>query len=697
MPHPLRKPTLLLPLLIAVAASAHEFSGPHGSVTVDWEVANVSRVLSSGYGDSFGIEAAVKMGFPETETIEGRQCVNGSYFLVDVSDDFAFDIDETVTLNILLDRRRSTGLWVSYDRNALAEPLQQITFDDSSERWHRQTVVLERARFANRGEAGADFALAAPSAVWPGTPGADHRVVICDIEIVRSNKTATPAASGTLLLQVSSDAMRRAPVRVGIYDESGRMPLPSDAALTISNYDDLTKQVFLRATHGSIAPWPHANRHFFYSDGEYVASLPAGSYTLIVTKGPEYRVVKSRFDIAPGEQTRAAVALQRWVDMPARGWYSGDDHVHMTRAEQDNETISSIMQAEDVHVTNVLQMGNPFDTHFRQYAFGEAGRYLKDHHALVPGVEDPRTAVRGHTISLNIKDVYRPAEKYLSYEEIFAAYRQQGGMSGYAHVAGELFNVARGLALDVPLGAVDFVEILQDGTLSTALWYDFLNLGFALVPTAGSDFPYLSAPGGERNYVQVEGEFRVDKWYEALQQNRTFVSNGPMLELNVAGQEMGSWLSIAPGDELAIVATATMDPAGEPLDRLELVVHGEVVATADNVSSDNSIRLSHTLVPESGVWLAVRTYGTKQALAHSAPVFVTTGGGYMQQLAAPTIVAEMLARLDEFDALVIEATAELEPWSVKDLLAPMYAGQQDAIRARVDAARRAYLRILDNR
>ena len=482
-------------LLVCHSATTHEYSGIHGTVTVDWETPNVSRILSSGYGDSFGVEAAVKMGFPESETIDGKKCIDGSYFLFDVDDDFAFDIDETVELEILFDRRRSTGFWVSYDRNAISEPARPIEFETSSEAWYTHKVELERARFANRGEVGSDFVLAGISAMWPGIPDEHHRIVICDVKITRSNSTATPMEFGALRLLVSDENDKTTPVRVGIYDASGRMPLPDDDALTIKNYNDLSKQIFLRATHGTITPWPHDNRHVFYINGDYRATLPTGDYRLVVSKGPEYGVVEREFFIAHGETNEVDVVLRRWADMPAAGWYSGDDHVHMIREEKDNGEISELMQAEDVHVTNVLQMGNPANTHFHQYAFGEAGRYLNDQHALVSGVEDPRTALLGHTISLNINEVVRNPSIYLRYNEIFDAYRKQGGISGYAHVAGEIFNVSRGLALDVPLGVVDFVEMMQDGILATDLWYDFLNLGFRLIPTAGSDFPYLGYPG----------------------------------------------------------------------------------------------------------------------------------------------------------------------------------------------------------
>ena len=132
-------------------AQAHEFSGPLGTVEVDWEASNISRITSSGYSDVFGIEVSMKSGFPELETVDGRDCVTGSIFVFDVADDFAYDIDETVTIDLTFDRRETTGFWISYDRNALAEPVQEIHFEESVDRWQTHSVTLERARFANRG------------------------------------------------------------------------------------------------------------------------------------------------------------------------------------------------------------------------------------------------------------------------------------------------------------------------------------------------------------------------------------------------------------------------------------------------------------------------------------------------------------------------------------------------------------------
>lgn len=682
-------------LVVPVAATPHEFSGSHGTVHIDWTPANISRVLASGYGDSFGTEAWARKGLPDLVEVEGRQCVQGSYFLFNVDDGHAFDIDETVVIEFDFDRTRSSGMYISYDQNVVAENVRQIEFSESDQLWHTQSVTLERARFANRGESGSDFSITAPDGTWFGDPDADHKVVLCDVRIKRSYETPVATQHGLLRLSVSDEDQRPTPVRVGLYDRSGRMPLPSAAAVTISNYEDRTKQVFLRNSHGMIPEWPAGNRWFFYVDGEYETELPTGDYDLVISKGPEYRTITRSISVGAGVVTAVDADLSRWFDMPSRGWYSGDDHVHMARTPNDNASISAVMEAEDVHVTNVLQMGNPYDTHFHQYAFGKNGRYRAGDHALVPGVEDPRTAVRGHTISLNIKEVFRPSDLYLRYDQIFTEYRKQGGMSGFAHVAGRLFNVERGLAIDVPLGAVDFVEILQDGAIETELWYDFLNLGFKLIPTAGSDFPYLGAPGSDRNYVFVGDDFTVDAYYEALRAQHTFVSTGPMLEFTVNGQTMGSDIQVEPGAALAIEASAALNPDIEVLDRLELVVHGEVVAVADNVGDSNSVTLSHSLGVDTGMWLAVRAYGAEQTIAHSAPIYVTTGAGFENPVAVPVLARRLIDKLQEFETAPADETQELEAWSVGENLGVMLTEQRVAILERAEEARMVYARMLD--
>ena len=232
----------------------------------------------------------------------------------------------------------------------------------------------------------------------------------------------------------------------------------------------------------------------FYVDGAFTLSLPPGSYDVHVTKGYEFVRQRHRVTVSPGRALSERYELQRWTDMPGRGWYSSDDHIHLRRSPRENPLIVRWIAAEDIHVGNLLQMGDYFTTFFTQYAFGEAGRYQEGRHLLSPGQEEPRTPEIGHTISLGASGFVRSRERdYYTYATTFDRVHELGGITGYAH-QGVTFHGWRGMTLDVLQGKLDFLELLQfcapQGPLVTDNYYRFLDLGFPLIATAGSDFPW---------------------------------------------------------------------------------------------------------------------------------------------------------------------------------------------------------------
>ena len=156
--------------------------------------------------------------------------------------------------------------------------------------------------------------------------------------------------------------------------------------------------------------------------------------------------------------------------------------------------------------------------------------------------------------------------------EIIRLDRTQGGVTGYAPVVGGgALNARAGLALDVPFGLVDFVEVMQFGYAGSSLWFDFLNLGYKLAPSAGTDYMTdATLPGAERNYVHVKGPFSLQGWFDAFKQGETFVTNGPMLEFTVNGKGMGSDVRLKSGDKLTINAAASINPDIDSLESLEL-------------------------------------------------------------------------------------------------------------------------------
>ena len=678
--------------VLAAAAGASMTPAPrlqaHGSEAryvreVDWTRPRIAHTYGLSYSE-LGLGAY--RNEVETRTVGGRACIAGGLIGFDIDDGYAFDVDEPVTLTLTYAPALTTPFTVVWDRNG-GDGLGRAEVEpEAGDGLESVTLTLDRARLAGHGTRGIDIAV-----------GSRDGLCICDIEVTRSGATDVPAAFGRISLQITDAATGRpAPARVGLYDSTGRMPLPSGDAILVHRYTDEIRRLW-------ISPrtfWPSPHRQAFYVDGSYEARVPAGTYELVVTRGIEYRVHHGEIEILPDQTGTVPVALERYADQPARGWYSGDAHIHIQRDAVRDDNIWAQVAAEDVHVANLLQMGNMAGTHFGQPAWGAAGRFERDGHALVSGQEDPRTVHRGHTIHHNLqRPLHLGPESYFLYHRVFEESRGQGGVSGYAHHA-ELFNGRRGMALDVPFGLVDFVEILQRGRLPTDLWYGFLNLGYKLLPAAGSDFPYMDLPGVVRSYAKIDGPFSVDAWFDAFRAGRLYVTNGPLLEVTADGRMAGAELHVEPGAAVEVVAEASLNPDLDRLDRLELVVHGEVVAT-ERAGGRDRVRLRTTVTAERSQWLAVRAFGERQepgnvTVAHSAPIYVIVEGRpFYRDERVPELVALQRTRLRELLTEAVDPNGDLEPWETRSLLSEMWPGQRRLLEPRVEEADASYRALLE--
>ncbi len=347
----------------------------------------------------------------------------------------------------------------------------------------------------------------------------------------------------------------------------------------------------------------------------------------------EYRAVDTVLEMAAEKDLRLEFELKRWVDMPRRGWYSADDHIHLPRpTPESNAGILRWMAAEDIHVANLLQMGTSERFDFApQYGHGEDGRHGEGHHLLISGQENPRTHFLGHTVILGTDSPIHYPEEYLNLRKFFEEGRRQGALNGFAHF-GQHGGAQFGLSLVLPHKVLDFLEILQFERGHYDIWYKILNTGFRLAPTAGTDYPWgTSYPGRERFYTRVRGRFTVDKWLEAVRTGRTFVTNGPMLRFRVNGEQMGGSLEISRPAKVDVEARVEFDPQSDLVSELEIIENGAVVRTFP-VGRPGSSRIRRSFqhdVRQSG-WLAVRAGGRKRgeppwrrSLAHSAPIYIS--------------------------------------------------------------------------
>jgi hypothetical protein len=441
-------------------------------------------------------------------------------------------------------------------------------------------------------------------------------------------------------------------------------------------------------------PFQPAGAEHFYIEGEAALSLPPGRYRLRVFRGIEVRVAEQQIDISPGQEVVAEVALERWADMASEGWFSVDDHVHITRRNHtDDATIGAWMQAEDLRVVNLLQMGtvDQFDV-TPQRDFGDAGAYRSGDTLLLAGQEHPRTHFLGHTITLGAKEPVDQRDTYIDYETTFREGARLGGVSGYAHWG--IGPARTGLAVDAPRGLVSFLEVLQFEFPWYDEWYDLLDLGVRMTPTAGTDFPcgpLAGVPGRERFYAALDAPPTRASLVRAVREGRTFVTNGPLLDLRLGQARIGDEITLAAPAQLRASGRVRFDPTRDDLKHVEIVVNGEARPLAVDAVAPGDLRFDEDLEIAESSWVALRVRGDKvgetlipprldglipwffdhafdfreanqraedfyesrarvrPSAAHTAAIFVTVTGSAPSERALARI-GEALARLDDLEA-----------------------------------------------
>jgi hypothetical protein len=187
------------------------------------------------------------------------------------------------------------------------------------------------------------------------------------------------------------------------------------------------------------------------------------------------------------------------------------------------------------------------------------------------------------------------------------------------------------MTLDVLRNKVDFLEILQFGSMNTEHYYHFLDLGFKLTATAGSDFPYgrRTQIGETRFYTYVGDDFTFDNWRSSFHAGHTFVSNGPIIDLKVNGVIPGEELDVAKGSTLSITARAFGHAEQVPLESLEIVAHGRLlksVTPEEPGQSTEELTVELEIPVEHGMWIAARAQAGPEQAAHTTPVYVTVEG-----------------------------------------------------------------------
>ena len=392
---------------------------------------------------------------------------------------------------------------------------------------------------------------------------------------------------------------------------------------------------------------PQNGRTYFHGKGEVSWTVPVGQLRVTACRGFSSMPVSQLVMARAGAASRVDLNLKPFVRHQAKGWYSGDLHLHLNYGgayRLGPEDLLTIMDAEDLDVAQPMAANLESRHSDRDWLSWRSDR--------VSFTQEVRCNFQGHIGLYQIRQPFWPwawgpgagvldAIDVLNADALRFA-RETGGFSSYVHPIpvrdpfrpDNLKRIPPGYVPDAVLGLLDAVELsgLWSHELGASeLYYRLLNIGIPMLPTAGTDaFPnFFRCPtvGSNRTFVQLDGACTMDRFFSSLRQGRSFVSSGPIVDFRVDGELPGAVLAHRN-------VTWTLELASPlPLDHLEILVNGKVVSTLRPMAAGSALFTGSLALPQGG-WVAFRAWDERsgwpamslRTFAHTAPHWIRRKG-----------------------------------------------------------------------
>jgi hypothetical protein len=491
----------------------------------------------------------------------------------------------------------------------------------------------------------------------PSTSGDGRWLLYTDNRLGPTALVLRDLASGREeTLEAATRDFRRPTGRLALrlVDASGRSPLTARVAVRHESGK-------FHAPPGALYRLHQGDLHF-YAHHKAELDLPAGRYGMTVAHGPEYRVARVAFEVRPGETTAQTVNLTRWTDQRARGWFPGESHIHANYGYgpwyNSPRTMLAQCAGEDLAVSNLMVANSDGDGVFDREYFRGRPDPLSDGRTVLYWNEEFRSTIWGHMTLLNLKQLVEPIDTGFLHTthpydvptnaDVADLTHDENGLANYTHPAQDVSDPyvtaysAKALPMDVALGKIDSVDVMgSDHEANLPLWYRLLNCGFRIPASAGTDC-FLNRipsrlPGADRVYVKVEGAFTYDRWIAGLKAGRTFVTNGPVLEFTADGHDPGASLRVGAGAGVRVRGRVTSQ---FPLDRIEIVRDGKVIAAARAAGERLAAEVEQVVPFEQSGWVAVRASGPPHRDQPGGSPFGHTGAVYVEVAGRPAAASE---------------------------------------------------------
>lgn len=452
------------------------------------------------------------------------------------------------------------------------------------------------------------------------------------------------AAPGRLRYRVRDELERPLPAKLSIRPEGRAVePLPAE-------FGEPTQGFGLIVTE-------------FAHTGEGVLELPAGEYTVFVSRGGEYEVDQQRLTVEAGAEIALESTLVRTVSSP--GWLTTDTHIHSQLSPDspdpfDYKVRAMVVENLEIPISTEHEALGDFNPAIRELGLEawmkgiigtEVTTFSYGHFNAFPMVQDFSKPGNGRV------DWYRRSPA-----EIFRATRENAGdpfiqvnhpraasIGGYFSAIGlnpDDVTARRPAEFSLDFDGIEVMNGCGSGALDgdTVLdWFGFLNNGYKKYATGSTD--NHKAVRGEMGlpltYVRMPtdepSEAKVDDVRRAFKDGRLVVSCGPFLEMRMGDKEVGDTVPLS-GDLVSVEATLNA-ASWVDLDELLVIANGQVVKRVPLPATENPERFAGTVTasvpPGRDGWVILwargdRRHGVwarnKASYAFTNPIFIDGDG-----------------------------------------------------------------------
>ncbi len=496
---------------------------------------------------------------------------------------------------------------------------------------------------------------------------------------------------------------------------------PEEAAantcqLTIALVDDFTQKPIaglVRVTNldtgkaVKLAGHFHRARNWYALAGKSTVRVPRARLRVEGLQGLETERAQSELDLTSQATATVELPMRKFYETRFREWYAGNTHLHlmkMSRADADRylQVVPRADNLDLVFLSHLRRIPDEKDYVSNQIVeesmTGDILQRLSRGGTLIANGQEHRHNFGrggqgyGHVMMLDLQKLIRPVS--------LGPGIMASGTDGQPLQRG--IRAARGSDAtviwchsdlgyeDIPswVGGLVHAQNIFDGSRGDSYeraFYRYLNLGMRIPFSTGTDwFIYDFA----RVYVPVPGELTTTGWLKGLRDGRSYITNGPFLELETERAEIGGTQTLNGPNQVTVV--------GHGMGRLdfgslELVYNGRVVHRVKTAAEGGYYYadMRYPLFIDQPGWFALRIPSDvgeselgRPLFAHTSPIYIEMPG---KQLFRADVARELIEEIRE-SITVIEEKGTFGNDAERQQVLDVYHAGIETLEQRIQAA-----------